>query len=474
LPSTRALFNHGAPSHLIAMSVFGIMDILKYFFGPGLQPRLRVLESGSHLDQVRTAAPAVQLPITTGEDWAILWSYRTAWESDVFKGRKSSGRLNNGRTIFNHIPGTLSLASKAHLPGFVRSVGLGDAIPRSFLLPEEHDRARSTLTRDGVLGPAGWPRWIIKSKKHRGIKVLQNATEGTLAAFSPAIVQRRVEPLLLSKVRRAFDIGLYVLVTSVRPLRVYVYDQALVRFCEKEFPTTAAGFANNEASYVIKNYAPIWTLPPFERALRACNDSAACALRTELKADGHDADLIWRRMEGLVGRLLSALLDKVQAGLARLELADEAVFELFRFDFLVNDEGAPVLTEVNISPNLVPAYKQDGRVKAALVRDSLRLAALRLRPSKASSATEVADLAATVDGLRCYRGCCRFPLRRHLERELVGMASELQAASSRSKRGPADKCLTAAEMRALELSALEAKHLGGFRRLKLASNLSQR
>ena len=37
-----------------------------------------------------------------------------------------------------------------------------------------------------------------------------------------------------------------------------------------------------------------------------------------------------------------------------------------------------VLTEANLSPNLVAAHPHDGAVKAALVRDTLRLVARRL------------------------------------------------------------------------------------------------
>ena len=341
---------------------------------------LRTLETGVVLNQPRDAARALGWSITTGDNWTILWSYRTPWDSDAYKKwddvRRAAGPPAS--VLFNHIPGTLRLASKAHLPEFVRSAGLSDAIPRSYLLPEQQAAALQALEVDGLLGPGGWPKWLVKSKRHRGVKVLLNATKASLSASAPAIMQRRVEPLLLRRVRRAFDIGLYVLVTSVRPLRIYAYEKALVRFCERSYPSTPRGLADDERTYVISHYAPIWTLPPFAASLRACNDSAACALRAELDSDGHDAALIWRRMRTLAGRLLSALLPHVYDGLQRLRLADESVFELFRFDFLVDERGAPVLTEVNISPNLVAASPQDGKVKAALVRDTLRLAMLRL------------------------------------------------------------------------------------------------
>jgi len=40
---------------------------------------------------------------------------------------------------------------------------------------------------------------------------------------------------------KMFDIGMYVAITSADPLRVYVYDNVLLRFCSKNYTTTRSG-----------------------------------------------------------------------------------------------------------------------------------------------------------------------------------------------------------------------------------------
>ena len=50
------------------------------------------------------------------------------------------------------------------------------------------------------------------------------------------MVQRRVRPLLLPGLPRVFDVGLYVLVSSVRPLRVWAFNRSLVRVCLSSYP----------------------------------------------------------------------------------------------------------------------------------------------------------------------------------------------------------------------------------------------
>ena len=376
-------------------------------------PSLRVLESGGHLFPIRRAARDVGFRVVDGDDWTILWSYRTPWDTPTFKSRarelgslrgrgsergSSSEVGRQRRTLFNHLPGTLRLASKAHLPDFMRASGLANATPTSFMLPEQIDELVDTLRVDRLTDASGFPRWVLKSKHHRGVRVLMNETRAGLAASAPAIVQRRVKPLILPGLGRAFDVGIYVLVSSVRPLRVYAYDRALVRICELPFPAAHADFLSRPASFVINHYAPVWTIPFFETALKACDSSAACALRRVIDASGHDGTQLWRRMEAIAARLLAHLRPHVEGGLEKLGLSPRHVFEVFRFDYMVDEHAQPVLTEVNLSPNMVAAHAEDGKVKNALLRDLMRIVGTRAGSSAKSSAAREAAAESAVAG----------------------------------------------------------------------------
>ena len=57
----------------------------------------------------------------------------------------------------------------------------------------------------------------------------------------------------------------------------------------------------------------------------------------------------------------------------------------------MNNRAEPILTEVNLSPNLVASHPQDGRVKDALIRDVLQMVTRRFNTSgsQLSAAEEI-------------------------------------------------------------------------------------
>jgi hypothetical protein len=220
------------------------------------------------------------------------------------------------------------------------------------------------------------------------------------------MVQRRVQPLLLRAAPRVFDIGLYVMVSSVQPLRVYLFNEHLIRFGKEPYPRSPAGFSQ-AGSFVINDYTPVWKLPELKPALAKCGGSPSCTLRQQLQAEGHDPDRLTRRMHSIVAALLAAVRPAMEAGFHRVPVPSQSAFELLRFDFLVNASGMPLLTEVNMSPNLVSKTAEDGSIKRNLLRAVLSVAAARLR-GRHRAVGKTAACRSLATGKQCCslpRGC---------------------------------------------------------------------
>ena len=67
-----------------------------------------------------------------------------------------------------------------------------------------------------------------------GIKVVNKWNQ--VPKSRPLIVQRYIaRPHLINNTK--YDLRIYVLMTSLHPLRIYLYDEGLVRFSSKEYVT---------------------------------------------------------------------------------------------------------------------------------------------------------------------------------------------------------------------------------------------
>lgn len=295
------------------------------------------------------------------------------------------GQVLGRQTQFavNHVAGLHSLLFKPDLAKFTAGLAASSprlfngSTPEAYVLPGQLHALRERLRREGLTDTAGMPHWLVKRVSHRGIHALQNGSHKALQNLGLAIVQRRVTPLLLQSAPQIFDIGLYVMISSVRPLRVYLFEEQLVRFCKEAYPRTQAGFSSPD-SFVVNDYLPVWTISAFAGDVVSCKGSPSCILRRQLRAEGYNDVRLWRTLETIVASLLVAVRPSIEAGLPRTHVPHQSTFELLRFDFLVNKSAMPVLTEVNMSPNLVSKTAQDGVVKRKLLRAILSVAAKRL------------------------------------------------------------------------------------------------
>lgn len=84
--------------------------------------------------------------------------------------------------------------------------------------------------------------------------------------------------------RKLWDIGVYVAVTSVDPLRVYTFDNVLMRHCTGNYSDDLAA-APRESYVVAEDYSPPWAIPSL-RPYYVRGMSTANVLRAYLADQG--------------------------------------------------------------------------------------------------------------------------------------------------------------------------------------------
>lgn len=238
----------------------------------------------------------------------------------------------------NHWPGCGWLTSKVDLTETVNS----KYIPKAFRFPQQKDEflTYAELHPDSL--------FLQKSIMNRGISVKKpNEIDFT---NSTMFVQEMVQnPLLIED--RMFDFGVYVVITSIDPLRIYLWDtDILLRVClEPYYPFNK----NNLNSYVIgDNFHSGWHFDSIQKFMKH-KFSLKMALNAQLEERCINTTMIWEQVKDCIITTVSIQEHRLVEAIRHFS-SKHNFFELVRFDFMV-DAGLNVhLLEINMSPGLFP------------------------------------------------------------------------------------------------------------------------
>ena len=175
--------------------------------------------------------------------WSLRWCKRM--HSSDYGAMRPYQRVN-------HFPATWGIGRKDNLHKRLKKFAdsFGDEqvyfFPAAFILPQDS----ATLKRDMQqrrFPPAGQRNniYIVKqvaSACGRGMHLLKGKANPNRVRLPEGqwLVQRYIhDPFLIDGYK--FDLRIYVLVTSFNPLRVYLYEDGLVRFATTPYPTNDDG-----------------------------------------------------------------------------------------------------------------------------------------------------------------------------------------------------------------------------------------
>ncbi|XP_065214655.1 tubulin monoglutamylase TTLL4-like [Planococcus citri] len=302
---------------------------------------------------------------------------------------------------FNHFPSTYHVGRKDSLWKNIKQMKQRygdrkfDIAPPSFVLPEEKKTFRMQW-ENGAKDQC----YILKppaSYRGEGIKIVSKLKQ--IPKNENYVAQKYIhDPYLINDTK--FDMRLYVLITSIDPLRVYLYDNGLARFASVKY---SFNFRNLDNHFMhLTNYS----INKENKKYQANSDVHA--------RKGHKWTLntLWKYLDEQnidTGKLKEDLIELVVKTMISVEepISKSAsqnlksrynAFELFGFDVLLDKNLKPWLLEVNISPSLHSSSKLDIAVKVPLVLNVLNIVGFHIPVSKKYSEKEVAlDLGASTN-----------------------------------------------------------------------------
>jgi hypothetical protein len=270
--------------------------------------------------------------------------------------------------IINRIPGINTLCRKVSLSQVLRraqlrfpnAASLYSFIPATYIFPAEfsaflrqhsgHDRMYVIKTDNGSLGD--------------GVRFIsQDDTVESTADRS--VAQEYIESMTLDD--RKFDFRIYVLISSITPLHIYVYNEGLARFCAQKVTGTGGDpklrLCTNTA--VNRGHADITSLT---QPLSEVIDRVATERNIDVKT-------LWNQIDELIVLTILAGYDYLLAAQTRALPSTKypRSFQILGFDVLLDQNCKPALIEVNYRPSLSSDVTFEHELKRDLLKDTLKI-----------------------------------------------------------------------------------------------------
>jgi tubulin monoglycylase TTLL15 len=172
---------------------------------------------------------------------------------------------------------------------------------------------------------------------------------------------------------------MYVLITSIDPLVIYRYKpECLFRFCSEPYHPFDP---KNLKKYVITDSKKhSWEMETFKHLEGHFDFYNLDIFKNYLTKNGHDVEALFKQFDDAIVTAVSSKIDSIvattQHECKKFKCTNENFFELFRFDFMIDDQLRVYLMEVNMSPNLTPAkekYERNAIHYEQVVYNTLKL-----------------------------------------------------------------------------------------------------
>jgi tubulin polyglutamylase TTLL5 len=300
-------------------------------------------------------------------NWLIGWSnvpmrstvYQTLTPFQKVNHFPRTHEITKKDNLFKNISKMQSLYGKRHY----------NFIPETYVLPNDFMLLSEEIEKQKDL------LWIVKpagSSQGKGIFLTNKINE--IPPGQAMVASRYISnPLLINDLK--FDLRIYIAVTSMDPLRIYIYKEGMARFATEPYdlknPRNRFVHLTN---YSLNKYAPgykdlnqdgkgfKWTLT---------------ALKQFLESQGVNFQAIWEGIKDIAVKTIISIETIINSAMSMYVPSSKNCFELLGFDILIDENLRPWLLEVNLSPSMNTDTGIDLKIKSSLISDLFNLIGIR-------------------------------------------------------------------------------------------------
>lgn len=307
------------------------------------------------------------------DHWDACW-YTGMPKPDVYEKLSAGDRIN-------HIPGNNALTIKSRLAQSLETTRLrvseecganspfarrASFYPDTFPLPERYHALQDAAHANPDI------RWILKprnSARGQGISLVRDIA--AVPKDAKWMVQRYLERAHLMHGHK-YVLRLYVLITSVEPLRAYLYHEGFAKLASEPYDLNApfnifSHLTNPDINATnTESETPVVFIPFSD-------------YRGWLRDQGHDDTALFAKLRDLVTITMISARDHMAQRMAELGPHGDGAYEIIGLDCLVDADLEPWILECNLSPSLdICAAPEDGgireeEIKSQLVKDMVAM-----------------------------------------------------------------------------------------------------
>eukprot|EP00792_Barthelona_sp_PAP020_P007089 TRINITY_DN3103_c0_g2_i2.p1 TRINITY_DN3103_c0_g2~~TRINITY_DN3103_c0_g2_i2.p1 ORF type:complete len:895 (-),score=183.00 TRINITY_DN3103_c0_g2_i2:695-3379(-) len=235
--------------------------------------------------------------------------------------------------------------------------------------------------------------YIVKpsaSAQGKGIYLISDPSQldASLLEETTCVVQEYInDPFLINGFK--FDLRIYVLVLSVDPLKIYIYDEGLARFATSPFSKVtnenAANLFMHLTNYAINKHNENFIFNSNDQRDDEGSKWSLTAIWKHLKTLNHDVEQIKRMMHDLIVKTIISIQPHLKQEFYAVignRTDSFGSFEILGFDILLKEDLKPMLIEVNHSPSFRCDTPLDHNIKFNLINDCMKMLCLSVKQKR--------------------------------------------------------------------------------------------
>ena len=219
--------------------------------------------------------------------------------------------------------------------------------------------------------------WLVKPKTGslgEGIYIFENFTKIPDVYLITKYISN---PHLINKLK--YDFRIYVFITGLSPLKIYLYKEGMIRFATEEYTLD-----KNHLSEIFRHLTNVnineKNKKDYKKAQNADTEEGSKwslqVYQHYCKENNINYNNIRKQMADIAIKSLLSVIDQFTKRIKENGTQDRNHFKLLGFDFLLDDNMKVHLIEINDRPSVLMGDINDRKLKPQLIADCLNIAGI--------------------------------------------------------------------------------------------------